>query len=115
MKKSLNSGFKFNLLAGAAAGCLILPSVAYAQAAADENNDADTIYVMARKQTEALQDVPVTVTAVTNETLENYGVNQVQDVASRVPTLNVQVGGSGSGGSISLRGDFSIVRFRRGL
>ncbi len=104
MKKSLNSGLKFNLLAGAAAGCLILPSVAYAQAAADENNDADTIYVLARKQAETLQDVPVTVTAVTSETLENYGVNQVQDVASRVPTLNVQVGGSGSGGSISLRG-----------
>ena len=104
MKKSLNSGFKFNLLAGAAAGCLILPSVAYAQAAADENNDADTIYVLARKQTETLQEVPVTVTAVTTETLDNYGVNQVADVASRIPTLNVQVGGSGSGGSISLRG-----------
>ncbi len=103
MKKSLNSGFKFNLLAGAAAGCLILPSVAYAQAAADEV-EADTIYVLARKQTETLQEVPVTVTAVTSETLDNYGINQVQDVASRVPTLNVQVGGSGSGGSISLRG-----------
>lgn len=104
MKKSLNSGFKFNLLAGAAAGCLIMPGVAYAQAAAAEEVEEDTIYVLARKQTESLQDVPVTVTAVSSETLDNYGINQVQDVASRVPTLNVQVGGSGSGGSISLRG-----------
>lgn len=103
MKKSLKSGFKFNLLAGAAAGCLVMPNIAYAQAAAEEVEE-DTIYVLARKQTETLQDVPVTVTAVTAETLDNYGVNQVQDVASRVPTLNVQVGGSGSGGSISLRG-----------
>ena len=104
MKKSLISGFKLNLLAGAAAGCLIMPGVAFAQAAAADESDSDTIYVNARKQTETLQEVPVTVTAVTSETLDNYGVNQVADVASRVPTLNVQVGGSGSGGSISLRG-----------
>ncbi len=103
MKKSLNFGFKFNLLAGAAAGCLILPSVAYAQAAADEVAD-DTIYVLARKQSESLQEVPLTVTAISGATLENFQVNQVADVVSRVPTLNVQAGGSGSGGTIALRG-----------
>ena len=36
--------------------------------------------------------------------METYGVNQVADIVSRVPTLSVQVGGSGSGGTISLRG-----------
>ena len=93
------------LLAGAAAGCLLLPQTALAQSPDEEaKNDTSVIVVTARKATETLQDVPVTVTAVTRDTLDNYGVNQVADVASRVPTLSVQVGGSGSGGSISLRG-----------
>jgi iron complex outermembrane recepter protein len=95
---------KKSLFFGVAIGCLAVPQIALAQAAAEDEVDANVITVTARKQAESLQDVPVTVSAVTAETLDNYGINQVQDVASRVPTLNVQVGGSGSGGSISLRG-----------
>ncbi len=107
MKKYLTAGIKLNLLAGAAVSCLILPNAALAQSApADEENlrDIAVITVTARKQDETLQEVPVTVTAVTRDTLETYGVNQVADIVSRVPTLSVQVGGSGSGGTISLRG-----------
>jgi iron complex outermembrane recepter protein len=95
---------KKSLFFGVALGCLAVPQIALAQAAAEDEVDANVITVTARKQAESLQDVPVTVSAVTAETLDNYGINQVQDVAGRVPTLNVQVGGSGSGGSISLRG-----------
>lgn len=103
MKSSSTFRFKKCLFAGVAGISLIAPAVAFAQEATDAE-EAPVITVTARKNTESLQDVPVTVSAVTAETLDNYGVNQVQDVASRVPTLNVQVGGSGSGGSISLRG-----------
>ncbi len=67
-------------------------------------NDENVIIVQARRQDESLQEVPVTVTAIGGEVLESYGVDQVADVVSRVPTLNVQVGGSGSGGQLSLRG-----------
>lgn len=99
---------KLTLAMLSSASCLAvlaLPQAALAQdAAEDEAADEDMIIVSARKQSESLQEVPVTVSAVTAETLDNYGVNQVQDVASRIPTLNVMVGGSGSGGSISLRG-----------
>ncbi|MBK6719397.1 MAG: TonB-dependent receptor [Sphingomonadales bacterium] len=97
------AGSMRNLLLASVGAASLLSMPAYAQTApADE--ESGEIFVTARKNTEALQDVPVTVTAVTGETLENFGANQVQDVAGRVPTLNVQVGGSGSGGSISLRG-----------
>ena len=68
--------------------------------AADDN----VITVTARRQTESLQDVPVTVTAIAGDSLEKFNIDQIQDVVSRVPSLNVQVGGSGSGGQISLRG-----------
>lgn len=76
---------------------------ALAQDAAEEY-DSNIITVIARKQTESLQEVPVTVTAIGGDTLEKYQVDQIADVVSRVPALNVQVGGSGSGGQISLRG-----------
>ena len=64
----------------------------------------NVILVQARRQTESLQDVPVTVTVVGGETIDKFNIDRVADVTSRVPTLNVQVGGSGSGGQLSLRG-----------
>ena len=70
----------------------------------DELDESQVITVVARKQTESLQEVPVTVTAIGGDTLEKFQVNEIADVVSRVPALNVQVGGSGSGGQISLRG-----------
>lgn len=84
-----------------------MPSAVLAQdAETDEEAQADenVILVQARRQTESLQEVPVTVTAIGGEVLDRYGVDQVADVVSRVPSLNVQVGGSGSGGQLSLRG-----------
>ena len=77
---------------------------AFAQDTAADDDDGNIITVIARKQTETLQEVPVTVTAISGDTLEKFQVNEIADVVSRVPALNVQVGGSGSGGQISLRG-----------
>lgn len=93
------------LLMGSAASLALagVAAPAYAQDAAEED-DSNVITVIARKQTETLQEVPVTVTAIGGDTLENFQVNEIADVVSRVPALNVQVGGSGSGGQISLRG-----------
>lgn len=94
-----------SLLLGTAASIAItgFAAPAYAQ---DQDQDAEDniIIVQARKQDETLQEVPLTVTAIGGATLEKYNVDQVADVVNRVPTLNVQVGGSGSGGTISLRG-----------
>lgn len=97
------------LLCGAALTSLAaMPSAAFAQdsnATADApETDDNVIIVQARRQAESLQEVPVTVTAIGADTLSRYNIDNVADVTSRVPTLNVQVGGSGSGGQISLRG-----------
>ena len=107
MKKSLISGMKLNLLVGAAAGCLIMPSAAFAQAApADGDNlkDIAVITVIARKATETLQEVPVTVTAITGDTIARDQTTKIEQIGNRVPTLSIQSGGSGSGGTIALRG-----------
>ena len=100
-------GVRSALLCGAAlGGFAAMPSVAYAQEAetAETAPEERVIIVQARRQNESLQEVPVTVTAIGGETLQRYNIDQVADVTSRVPTLNVQVGGSGSGGQLSLRG-----------
>ncbi len=77
---------------------------AFAQDAVEEENSANVIIVTARKQNETLQETPVTVTSIGGATLDKFQVNEVADVVSRIPALNVQVGGSGAGGQISLRG-----------
>lgn len=64
----------------------------------------ETITVVARKQSETLHDVPVNVAVIGAETLERYAINEVADVVARTPGLNVQIGGSGAGAQISLRG-----------
>ncbi|MGY6551687.1 MAG: TonB-dependent receptor [Erythrobacter sp.] len=98
------------LLCGAALGAVAaLPGAAMAQDMQDDGPAAidpneRVIIVQARRQDETLQDVPVTITSVSGETLDSFVINQVADIAARVPTLQVQVGGSGSGGQLSLRG-----------
>lgn len=101
------SGLRRALLCGAAvSGLAAMPSTALAQEAesAAANSDENVIIVQARRQNESLQEVPVTITSVGGETLNNYVTNNVANLASRVPSLTVQVGGSGSGGQLSLRG-----------
>ena len=71
---------------------------------ATSNSNVDVVTVTARKQAESLQTVPVTVTALGEETIDRFAYDKVADLTSRIPTLNVQVGGSGSGGQITLRG-----------
>ncbi len=104
-----SAGLRRTLMGGAAIAAIAsMPQAALAQdnelGAEEDASDQPVIIVQARRQNESLQDVPVTVTAIGGETLERFGVDQVADVTSRVPTLNVQVGGSGSGGQLSLRG-----------
>ncbi|MFM7348108.1 MAG: TonB-dependent receptor plug domain-containing protein, partial [Erythrobacter sp.] len=100
------SGLRRALLCGAAlSGLAAMPSAAFAQdSAASAENTEGEIIVQARRQNESLQEVPVTITSVNAETLNNYVSNTVASLQSRVPSLSVQVGGSGSGGQLSLRG-----------
>ena len=49
----------------------------------------ETIEVMARKQTERLQDVPMAVSAVTAETIQAAGIRDVADLTTVAPSLVV--------------------------
>lgn len=77
---------------------------ANAQDIVEEDDGEVVITVIARKNAESLQDVPVTVTAIGGEQLDRYQVDQIADVVNRIPSLTVLTGGSGAGGAITLRG-----------
>ncbi len=99
-----------SILCGAASAVVIAalsmsPSVA-AQSfgAADEEVTRDEITVTARKREETVQEAPLSVDVVGQETIERYNINEVEDISSRIPSLNIQTGDSGGGSQIYLRG-----------
>jgi len=92
------------LLAGAALAFAAVPSMALAQEdAIAEEGGGDEIIVTARKREERLQDVPISVTAVTAETLENQQINSVREIAAFAPGLNITTDAVGRA-FLSIRG-----------
>lgn len=78
---------------------LALPSWSLAESAVMEE-----IVVTARMIEESLQEVPVAVTTIGADAVDAFRIDEATDLTSRVPALNVSVGGSGAGAQITLRG-----------
>ena len=76
------------------AGFCMAP-VAHAAEADAKVDDGLTITVTARKRSEDILKVPVTVTALTGEQLEQRGVVSVTDVAASTPGININNSSSG--------------------
>jgi len=99
------------LLCGVSA-VAFLASAAYAQEAAPQSHgpgsgvgDVQEVVVTARRREEALQDVPVAVTAVSSAQLEARTVKAIQDIAQIAPGLNIGEGARGAAVPIvSMRG-----------
>ncbi len=64
----------------------------------------EEVIVTARQQAESLQDVPVTIAAMTEEDLDRYNITNLVDAAKMVPNMVIAQGGSGNGSSLRLRG-----------
>ena len=74
---------------------------------AQETNDTsgiEEIIVTARQQAESLQDVPVTVSVMSELDLDRYNISNLVDAAKMVPNFRINAGGSGNGSNIYLRG-----------
>lgn len=54
------------------------------------------IVVTARKREELLQDIPVAVTALSGEALEDVGINRLDQATALVPNLRIQSSGTGA-------------------
>ena len=63
----------------------------------------EEVVVTATKRAESAQDIPVTVDALTNESLEDFGITNFEDYLIQLP--GVTAGGSGPGqNTIYIRG-----------
>jgi iron complex outermembrane receptor protein len=80
------------LFAGCAAGALFASQGAWAQAA--PGTQIQEIVVTAQRRSEKLEDVPMSVTAITADSVENRGVRNLQDLGQI--TAGVQIGFQGS-------------------
>ena len=79
---------------------LIMSASVYAQS----RDVLEEVIVTARQQSETLQDVPVTIAALTEADLDRYNITSLVDAAKMVPNMVIAQGGSGNGSSLRLRG-----------
>lgn len=100
--QSTSTRLAFSLLAGSS---LIAVSPAYAQETAEEE-DETVITVTALKREQNLQDVPLAITALGTEQLEELQINDLEDAVKFLPSVSIQAsqGSPGPG--------FSQVYFR---
>ncbi|MGA0543810.1 TonB-dependent receptor [Brevundimonas sp. VNH65] len=77
---------------------------ALAQQADPGATQVEDIIVTATKREERLIDVPVAVTAVGGEQLENSGVTDIRELTGLAPSVQFQTPGGGSDSSVRIRG-----------
>ena len=104
-----NHGIRKTVFALSAATCaLVMPTYAYAQdetGAADESAAEEVeIVVTAQGRAQVLSDVPVAISAVNAETLQNSGANDIRQLNQVAPSLLVSSTGSEANGSARIRG-----------
>jgi iron complex outermembrane receptor protein len=87
---------------------LALAAPAYAQDGLSDDNDRGAlreIIVTAQKRTESFQSIPIAVTALDERALSSATIDDIRDIAGRVPSLVVDSVGAGpSAAAISIRG-----------
>ena len=92
------------LAISAAVGALAFPAIAFAQDAETADTSEDEIVVTAQGRTQLLSDVPVAISAVNAETLQNSGANDIRQLNQVAPSLLVSSTGSEANGSARIRG-----------
>lgn len=94
------------------AGALVLTAGAVQTANAQDtpsqpqatSNQVEDVIVTARKREESALNIPVTVTALTEDAIERNNLTSIERVAALTPQLQVNRQPSGSGATLSMRG-----------
>ena len=85
MRRSFSLGF-----AGVLLGCTSTAALAQSVQPVAPTDNGEDIVVTAQKREQKIQDVPITVTALTGAKLQELGVNSLAEVALFVPGLRIQ-------------------------
>lgn len=81
---------------------LVMPTAAFAQSAPGSTQDnTDDIVVTAQKRSESLQDVPISIQALTEKRLQDLQVRNFQDYVQYLPSVNFARGSTGVPGNVS--------------
>ena len=74
-----------------------VPTPAFAQDAEDENDSVklEEVVVTARKRSESMFDVPISITVLSEDFIENLGAQDFTDLVPSVPSLNAYKNGPG--------------------
>lgn len=104
-----NQNFSQMLKMSAACIALAIPSMSYAQNAEDPQDgvtepEQGDIIVTATRRSEALSDIPLAVSAVNAESLQNSGANDIRQLNQLAPSLLVSSTGTEANGSARIRG-----------
>ena len=100
-----DKSFSHALRVSAACLALAVPSLALAQEAPQAEDTTDEeIVVTAQGRSQLLSDVPVAISAVNAETLQNSGANDIRQLNQVAPSLLVSSTGSEANGSARIRG-----------
>ncbi len=92
-KLSSNALSRPSLIALASALLVVSAAPALAQTATDDiadDSDGDVIIVTAQKFEQKSTDVPITISAVSNEQMNRLGVSDLDELSNYVPGLNIQ-------------------------
>jgi outer membrane receptor protein involved in Fe transport len=79
---------------------LSIPSLASAQTAPSANTptkDIENIVVSARKRDETIAEVPLAITAFSEQTLQDYNIQSFTDYATKTPNMSFSYGGGPTG------------------
>ncbi len=79
---------KRTTLLGLAGQLLLLATLPFQAAAAEQTTELDTITVTANKMEENIEDIPQSVSVIDAATIENKGIQNISDVVKEIPNLS---------------------------
>lgn len=88
----------------AVASAMLISEVAVAQTEASASQSLQEVVVTAQRREENLQDIPVAVTALSPQEIENAQIRSVSDLSGIAPNVNVTAGSASATPIIIMRG-----------
>lgn len=88
------------------------PAVVREQAQAEQGRTLEEIIVTAEKREESIQDLPIAISAFSEEVLTSRGIDGMEDLQRLAPSLQVQPGNGGTMATVFIRG---IGKFESGV
>lgn len=100
----MGNSIRIGLLLGTTLGATAISLPAYAQDAAQGNQGVEEIVVTARGRNEALQNVPLAVTAFSEKAIEDKKITGVSDFLSSTPNISINQSQSAGVSFLTVRG-----------